>query len=152
MLSFGVNINCLTKSITFFRRVDEVGGKFLTAKQVNKSLDGESRVFMMFVSLKKSGEKEVSDLPIVQEFPKVFPDEITDLLSEREVEFEIDMVPGTSPISIAPHRMSVSELDELKKQFIRPTVSSWGAPVLMVKKKDCNMRLCGLSAVEQGYD
>jgi len=59
-------------------------------------------------------------------------------------------VPGTSPISIAPYRMSALELDELKKQleellekqFIRPSVSSWGAPVLLVKKKDGSMRLC----------
>lgn len=67
----------------------------------------------------------------MQEFPKVFPDDITDLLPEREVEFAIDLVPGTSPISIVPYRMSASELCELKKQledllekqFIRLSVS-----------------------------
>jgi len=94
MLSFGVNINCLTKSITFSKPVAEVGGKFLTAEQVNKLLDGEACVFMMFASLKESSEKGIGDLPVVQEFPEVFPDNITELPREREVEFAIDLVPG----------------------------------------------------------
>jgi len=72
MLTFGVNINCLTKSVTFSKLVEGVGGKFLTAEQVKKSLDGEASVFMMFASLKGSGEKGVGDLPAVQEFQKCF--------------------------------------------------------------------------------
>ncbi|GAU51141.1 hypothetical protein TSUD_240800 [Trifolium subterraneum] len=69
---------------------------------------------------------------------------------EREIEFSIDLVPGSQPISVAPYRMSPLELRELKSQleellqkhFIRPSVSPWGAPVLLVKKKDGTMRLC----------
>jgi hypothetical protein len=72
MLTFGVNINCLTRSITFSKPVAEEGGKFLTAEQVRKSLDGETSVFMMFASLKESSEKRVGDLPVVQEFQKFF--------------------------------------------------------------------------------
>ena len=72
ILSFGVSVNCLTKSITFSKPVAELVGKFLTAKQVKKSLNSEACVFMMFASLKESSEKGISDLPVVQEFPEVF--------------------------------------------------------------------------------
>ncbi|MCI68717.1 RNA-directed DNA polymerase (Reverse transcriptase), partial [Trifolium medium] len=82
-------------------------------------------------------------MPVVCEFTDVFPDDISDLPPEREVEFPIDVVPGTSPISMAPYRMSAAEIEKLKEQleellekrFVRPSVSPWGAPVLLVKKK-----------------
>jgi len=150
MLTFGVNINCLTKSVTLCKSVDEVGGKFLTAEQVKKSLDGEARLFMMFASLKESRGKGICDMSVVQEFSEVFPDDITNLPSERELEFRIDLVPGTSHISIAPYQMSSSELGDLKKQLeellkkliIRSSVSPRGALVLLLNKKDGSMRLC----------
>ena len=66
MLTFGVNINCLTRSVTFSKPVDEVGGKFLTAEQVKKSLDGEASVFLIFASLKESSEKGVGDFPVAR--------------------------------------------------------------------------------------
>ena len=77
----------------------------------------------------------IDRLPVVNEFPEVFPDEIPDVPPEREVEFSINLVPGTKPVSMAPYRMSASELAKLKKQleelldkkFVRPSVSPWGA-------------------------
>jgi len=64
----GININCLTKSVTFSKRVDRAEEKFLAAEQVKKSLDGEACVFMMFTSLKEGVEKGVGDFPVVREF------------------------------------------------------------------------------------
>jgi hypothetical protein len=69
---------------------------------------------------------------------------------DREIEFTIELMPGTQPIHKAPYRMAPTELKELKEQlqdlldrgFIQPSVSPWGAPVLFVKKKDGSMRLC----------
>nr|GFB75215.1 putative reverse transcriptase domain-containing protein [Tanacetum cinerariifolium] len=85
----------------------------------------------------------------VFEFPDVFPDELPGIPPVREVEFNIERIPGAEPISKTPYRMAPIELKELKDQlqellergFIRPSVSPWGAPVLFVKKKDGSMRL-----------
>ncbi|KAL5740018.1 hypothetical protein ACOSQ2_029198 [Xanthoceras sorbifolium] len=93
---------------------------------------------------------EIQNIPTVCDFADVFPEELPGLPPQREVEFVIDVVPGTSPVSIAPYRMAPAELKELKiqlqelldKGFIRPSVSPWGAPVLFVKKKDGSLRLC----------
>ena len=80
----------------------------------------------------------------------VFLDNLLGLPPDHEIEFSIDLLPGTTPISKAPYRMAPTELKELKEQlvemldkgFINPSASSWGAPVLFVKKKDGSMRLC----------
>ena len=79
----------------------------------------------------------------------MFPEELPGLPPVREVEFRIETMPGTAPISKAPHRMGQFELIELKKQiqeltdigFIRLSSSPWGAPALFVKKKDGSRRL-----------
>jgi hypothetical protein len=68
----------------------------------------------------------------------------------RDIEFMIELLPGTPPTSKRPYRMHVNELVELKKQiaelqskgFIRPSLSPWGAPVLFVEKKDGTQRMC----------
>ncbi|KAH0711565.1 hypothetical protein KY289_007524 [Solanum tuberosum] len=89
-------------------------------------------------------------VPVVREFPEVFPDDLPGIPPEREIDFGIDLIPDTRPISIPPYRMAPAELKELKEQlrdlldkgFIRPSVSPWGAPVLFVRKKDGSLRMC----------
>ena len=86
----------------------------------------------------------------MRDFLDVFPDDLPGPPPEREVDFPIDLVPGTTPISLPPYRMAPAELKELKAHlqelvdggFIRPSISPWGAPVLFVKKKDGTWRLC----------
>ncbi|GJV03231.1 putative reverse transcriptase domain-containing protein [Tanacetum coccineum] len=98
----------------------------------------------------KSEKKRLEDVPIVRDFPEVFPEDLPGLPPTRQVEFQIDLVPGATPVARAPYRLAPSEMKELSKQlkelsdkgFIRPSSSPWGAPVLFVKKKDGSFRMC----------
>ena len=93
---------------------------------------------------------DLGDIPVVRDYSDVFPDDLPGLAPDKEIEFNIDLLPGTNPISITPYRMAPTELKELKEQlqelldkgFIRPSSSPWGAPVLFVKKKHGTIRMC----------
>ncbi|GJW20065.1 putative reverse transcriptase domain-containing protein [Tanacetum coccineum] len=86
----------------------------------------------------------------VRDFPEVFPEDLPGLPPTRQVEFQIDLVPGAAPVARAPYRLAPSKMKELSEQlkelsdkgFIRPSSSPWGAPVLFVKKKDGSFRMC----------
>jgi len=122
----------------------------LSTKQLKQLERDKILMFSLMASLSVENQAVIDKLQVVCDFQEVFPDEIPDVPLERESEFSIDLVPGLKPVSMTPYRMSASELVELKKQledlldkkFLRPSVSPWGAPVLLVKKKDGSMRLC----------
>ena len=94
--------------------------------------------------------RTIKDIPVVCEFPDVFPNDLPGLPPDGDVEFRIELIPGTAPVSRRPYRMPPNELAEhktqlnelLKKGLIRPSSSRWGCPAIFVKKKDQSLRMC----------
>ncbi|GJS33981.1 putative reverse transcriptase domain-containing protein [Tanacetum coccineum] len=88
-------------------------------------------------------EKQLEEVPIVQDFPEVFPEDLPGIPPTRQVEISNRLIPGAAPVARAPYRLAPSEMKELSDQlkehsdkgFIRPSSSPWGAPVLVVKRK-----------------
>ncbi|GJS67258.1 reverse transcriptase domain-containing protein [Tanacetum coccineum] len=87
---------------------------------------------------------------MVRDYPEVFPDDLSGLPPNREIEFRIELVPRAIPVAKSPYRLAPPEMEELSGQlkelqdkcFIRPSSSPWGAPILLVKKKDGSFRMC----------
>jgi hypothetical protein len=100
--------------------------------------------------LNKVQGTSLNEIRIAQEYIDVFLEELPGMPPDRDIEFIIELLPGTPPISKRPYRMPVNELVELKKQiselqskgFIHPISSPWGAPVLFVENKDGAQRMC----------
>jgi hypothetical protein len=114
--------------------------------EVEIAVTTTTRLVIFLVDWKFVGD----NIHVVRDFPDVFPEELPGMTPDREVEFVIDLLPGTAPISKWPYKMSVEELKELNKQltelqedgYIRPSSSPWGASVLFVPKKDGSQRMC----------
>ncbi|KAL0540116.1 hypothetical protein IC582_024346 [Cucumis melo] len=154
------SIDCSRKEVTFnppsMASFKFKGGgskslpQVISAIRASKLLSQGTWGILASVVDTREADVSLSSEPVVRDYPDVFPEELPGLPPHREVEFAIELEPGTVPISRAPYRMAPAELKDLKVQlqelldkgFIRPSVSPWGAPVLFVKKKDGSMRLC----------
>ncbi|GKG37942.1 hypothetical protein Tco_0457165, partial [Tanacetum coccineum] len=97
-------------------------------------------LFLAQVTEQESKEKRLEDVPVIQDFPEVFPDELPGLSPPKKVEFHIDLIPSVAPVACAPYRLAPSKMKELSKKlqellekgFIRPSSTPWGASVLFV--------------------
>src|SRR4051812_602323 len=133
---------CGTKSVQLFHPSGEIVNHTALITQ-----NAEARIYALNV-LNASPLEGIENVPVVRDFPDVFPEELPGIPPFREVEFAIDLKPGTVPIAKRPYKMPPHHLLELKKEideslrkgFIRPSSSDWGAPSLFVKITDPSTR------------
>ncbi|XP_070677834.1 uncharacterized protein [Malus domestica] len=136
--------------VTFVGERSGVRHGVISAIRARKLLSKGCQGYLAHVVLNDIASTSIEEVGVVKHYPDVFPDDLPGLPPDREVEFAIDLLPGTDPISLTPYRMAPAELRELKiqlqelldKGFIQPSSSPWGAPVLFVRKKDGTLRLC----------
>ncbi|KAJ9561986.1 hypothetical protein OSB04_007146 [Centaurea solstitialis] len=129
-----------------------VSTSFCSIAKARKYIQRGCTGFLVYAMADQTEERKLSveDVPVVSEFPDVFPEDLPGLPPDRQIEFGIDLVPGAAPIARAPYRLAPPELQELSDQlqelsgkgFIRPSSSPWGAPILFVKKKDGSHQMC----------
>ncbi|GJU58437.1 putative reverse transcriptase domain-containing protein [Tanacetum coccineum] len=123
--------------------------KVISCIKARKYIERGFQLFLAQVTKKEPSKTQLQDVPVIRNFPKVFPDDFLGLPPPQQVEFRIELVPGTAPVARAPYHLALSELKELSDQlkellekgFIRPSSSPWEAPVLFVKKKDGSFRM-----------
>ncbi|GJY85200.1 putative reverse transcriptase domain-containing protein [Tanacetum coccineum] len=151
--TFSSQIDTTPTALDHYYDVELADGRIirLVGKTQKYMLKG-CQVFLAHVTTKetkdKSEKKRLEDVPIVRNFPEVFPEDLPGLPSTRQVEFQINLIPGAAPVARAPYLLAPSQMKELSEQlkefsdkgFIRPSSSPWGAPVLFVKKKDRSTR------------
>ena len=154
------SMDCFTKKIVFkkpgYPKLEFESGRRILPTCVISTLEARRllhkgcKTYLAHVIDKSSFVVTVENVPMVCEFLDVFPEDLTSLPPNKEFKFEIELLPGSTPVSMPPYRMTPVELKKLKiqlqdlvdKGFIRPSVSLWGAPILFVRKKDGTMRLC----------
>jgi hypothetical protein len=136
-------INCAKKAV----KLTSSNGKEM--EYVPENLVTDKAAFNRVV-LNQLDAASTMDVRTVSEFPDVFLEELLGMPPDREIEFVIELVPGTTPIFKRPYRMVANQLAEFKEQlqelldkgYIHPSASSWGAPIIFVPKKDGTQRMC----------
>ncbi|GKC38650.1 putative reverse transcriptase domain-containing protein [Tanacetum coccineum] len=135
-------------------RGNETRLNIISCTKTQKYMLKGCHAFLAHVTIKatedKSEKKRLEDVPIIRNFPELFPEDLSGLPPTRQVEFQIDLIPGNAPVARAPYRLAPFEMKELSDQlkeisdkgFTRPSSSPWGAPVLFVKEKDGLFRMC----------
>jgi hypothetical protein len=136
-------INCAKKAV----RLTTSSGKEVECVAKNLVTD---KATSNIIVLNHLDAASTLDIRTFSEFPDVFTEELLGMPPDREIEFVIELVPGTAPIFKRPYRMAANQLAKLKEQlqelldkgYIRPSASPWGAPVIFVLKKDGTQRMC----------
>ncbi|XP_075089212.1 uncharacterized protein LOC107768811 isoform X1 [Nicotiana tabacum] len=127
--------------------LDHIPSRVISFLKAQRMVGKRCDVYLAYVRDVSIDTPSVDSVLVVRDFPDVFPTDLPGMLPDRDIDFGIDLLPGTQPISIPLYRIAPPELKDqlpklLDKGFIRPNVSPWGAPVLFVKKKDGSMRMC----------
>jgi len=108
-------IDCARHSLVF---PEHEGLELISPREAVKALQDGAVCFMVVAKPeKKSAAKVIQSIPVANEYADVFPDEVPRLPPSRDIDFTIDLIPGTGLVSMAPYRMAPAELVELKKQI-----------------------------------
>ncbi len=165
-----VVLNCNTKSVTLEipdrEKLEWEGvykpkqAKIISSIRARKLVGQGCLAYLAHIRDVEVEAPSIESIPVVSEFREVFPNDLPGMPLDRDIDFCIDLEPGTRPISIPPYRMAPAELRELKAQiqelldkgFIRPSASPWGAPVLFVKKKEGSLKTGEFILSHKGVD
>jgi transposase InsO family protein len=140
---YKANLDCAARTITVTTSSGEIV-EYWSAQSRPPSPSMPHSPELLLCLMEGLSPPEIQDIHVVCDFPDVFPEELPGMPPDRSVEFVIELLPGTAPVAKKPYRMPVEELALLKeqidellaKEFIRPSSSPWGCPVLFVKKRD----------------
>jgi hypothetical protein len=121
----------------------------ISSLQLQKSMRKGCKLYAILAVNDKGMAKGLENLPVVREFADMFLEDLPGLLPERQLEFTIDLKPGTEPITRMPYQMLTLELQKLKMKLqefldlgiICPSVSPWGVPIIFIRKRDGSWRL-----------